>query len=103
MQRIMDTAQHPAAPGGRDTFIGHGVVNPIAALTASLPSEEGIPVASNIRVPADLPPPDNRNWTPMIVALAGAGGGLIALLITLFVVHTIRRNRPGSPGVRKPV
>jgi membrane-anchored mycosin MYCP len=102
MQRIMDTAQHPAAPGGRDTFIGHGVVNPIAALTASLPSEEGIPVASNIRVPADLPPPDNRNWTPMIVALAGAGGGLIALLITLFVVHTIRRNRPESPGAGKP-
>jgi membrane-anchored mycosin MYCP len=96
MQRIMETAQHPAAPGGRDTFIGHGVINPIQALTASLPSEEQIPAASNIRLPSDLPPSDSRNWTAMIVALAGTGGGLIALLVTLFVVHTIRRSRSGG-------
>jgi membrane-anchored mycosin MYCP len=100
MQRIMDTAQHPAAPGGRDTFIGHGVINPVQALTASLPSEEQIPVASNIRLPSDLPPSDSRNWTPMIVALAGTGGGLIALLVTLFVVHTVRRSR-SEDGPRK--
>jgi membrane-anchored mycosin MYCP len=30
----------------------------------------------------------------MIVALAGTGGGLLILLITVFVMHTIRRNRP---------
>lgn len=34
----------------------------------------------------------------MIVALAGTGGGLVALLITLFVMRTIRRNRPEPTG-----
>jgi membrane-anchored mycosin MYCP len=29
----------------------------------------------------------------MQVAMIGSGGGLGALLLTLFVVHTVRRNR----------
>jgi membrane-anchored mycosin MYCP len=101
MHRITSTAQHPAAPGGRDNFVGYGVINPMAALTASVPSEEGIPPAKAVQLPADLPPPNGKDWTPMIVALAGAGGGLVALLITLFVVHTVRRNRPEPASTRK--
>jgi membrane-anchored mycosin MYCP len=30
----------------------------------------------------------------MQVAMIGAGGGVLLLLLTLFVVHTVRRNRP---------
>jgi membrane-anchored mycosin MYCP len=101
MRRITSTAQHPAAPGGRDTFVGAGVINPMAALTAAVASEEGIPAVKAVHLPSDLPPLNAKDWTPMIVALAGAGGGLIALLITLFVVHTVRRNRP-EPTTRKP-
>ncbi|SDY64671.1 membrane-anchored mycosin MYCP [Amycolatopsis xylanica] len=93
MKRITETAQHPAAPGGRDNFVGYGVINPMAALTSSLPSERGVKAPVPVRFPADLPPANNANWKPMVVALAGAGGGLVALLITLFVVHTVRRNR----------
>ncbi|RBM18445.1 type VII secretion-associated serine protease mycosin [Prauserella sp. PE36] len=93
INRITSTAQHPAAPGGRDNFVGYGVIDPMAALTAIVPEEEGIQPASPVALPSDMPPPDNRNWTPVIVALAGSGGALMALLITLFVVHTIRRNR----------
>jgi membrane-anchored mycosin MYCP len=94
MHRIEATAQHPGAPGGRDDFIGYGVVNPVAALTAIVPSEEGVAAAGAEQLPSGLPPAAYKNWTPMIVALVGTGGGLLILLITLFVVHTIRRNRP---------
>jgi membrane-anchored mycosin MYCP len=102
MNRITSTAQHPAAPGGRDTFVGFGVINPMAALTASVASEDGVPAAKAVQVPSDLPPLNAKDWTPMIVALAGAGGGLVALLITMFVVHTVRRNRPDPATPRKP-
>jgi membrane-anchored mycosin MYCP len=102
MNRITSTAQHPAAPGGRDAFVGFGVINPMAALTASVASEDGIPAAKAVQVPSDLPPLNAKDWTPMIVALAGAGGGLVALLITMFVVHTVRRNRPDPTTPRKP-
>lgn len=101
MNRITSTAQHPGAPGGRDAFVGFGVVNPMAALTASVASEDGIPPAKAVQVPSDLPPLNPKDWTPMIVALAGAGGGLVALVITMFVVRTVRRNRP-APTPRTP-
>lgn len=99
MERIKATSQHPAAPGGRDNFVGFGVIDPIAALTASVPAEKAQPV----QLPSDMPPGDNRAKTPMIVALAGTGGGLVALLITLFVVHSVRRNRAVAiPGRKTP-
>jgi membrane-anchored mycosin MYCP len=103
MNRIKVTAQHPAAPGGRDDYVGHGVINPMAALTATIPGEGSLESAEPEVVAADLPPANNRNWTPVVVALGGAGGALVALLVTLFVVHTIRRNRPdrGEPSSRK--
>ncbi|KHF45143.1 membrane-anchored mycosin MYCP [Saccharomonospora viridis] len=93
MHRIKFTAQHPPAPGGRDNFVGYGVIDPMAALTATVPSEENIPPAQAENLPSDMPPPNNRDWTPVTVALIGSGGALAALGITLFVVHTIRRNR----------
>ncbi|WET80306.1 type VII secretion-associated serine protease mycosin [Amycolatopsis sp. QT-25] len=100
MNRIKATAQHPAAPGGRDNFVGFGVVDPIAALTAIVPSEAD--KAKPVALPANLPPANDRDPAPMIVALAGTGGGLVALLITLFVVHSVRRNRPAAPARKTP-
>jgi len=101
MTRIKETAQHPAAPGGRDNFVGFGVIDPIAALTAIVPSEAD--KAKPVQLPANLPPANDRDPAPMIVALAGTGGGLVALLVTLFVVHSVRRNRPtASPGRKTP-
>ena len=97
--RIKATAQHPAAPGGRDNFVGYGVVDPLAALTADVPADGVTPGKASIQV-GTLPPADDRNWTPVIVALAGAGGGVLALLITVFVMHTIRRNRPADSPPR---
>ncbi|MFI5584114.1 S8 family serine peptidase [Amycolatopsis sp. NPDC051758] len=96
VNRIKETAQHPAAPGGRDNFVGFGVINPVAALTQSLPSEVGGMAPIPAQQMAQLPPADDRSSTPMIVALAGTAGGVVALLITLFVMRTIRRNRPAE-------
>jgi len=95
MERIENTAQHPAAPDGHSQYIGRGVINPVAALTtsgAATTAEQG--EIGPVR--AELPDPVSRDWTPIIVAFSGAGGALVALLITLFTVHTIRRNRPDS-------
>ncbi|GAA4540384.1 type VII secretion-associated serine protease mycosin [Amycolatopsis samaneae] len=96
MRRIVNTAQRPAAPGGHDNFVGHGVIDPMAALTASVSSEEGVPSVRPVQQVATLPPANNRDESAIIIALAGTGGGLVALLITLFVMHTIRRNRSGG-------
>ncbi|WP_328606217.1 S8 family serine peptidase [Amycolatopsis sp. NBC_00345] len=98
IQRIEATAQHPAAPGGRDEYVGYGVIDPVAALTANLPGDVGALATPKPMVQqAQLPPGDGQSSTPMIVALAGTGGGVLALLITLFVMHTIRRNRSTAP------
>jgi membrane-anchored mycosin MYCP len=104
MTRIKTTASHPAAAGGHDNLVGYGMINPIAALTAFIPAEENIPPDKAVDVPFDMPPPYERDWTPMQVAMIGSGGGLGLLLLTLFVVHTVRRNRrdeePSGPRHR---
>lgn len=101
INRIKETAQHPAAPGGRDNFVGYGVIDPVAALTQSLPSEVGNQAPIPSPQLAQLPPANDHDSTPMIVALAGTGGGIVALLITLFVMRTIRRNRPAETASRR--
>lgn len=101
INRIKETAQHPAAPGGRDNFVGYGVIDPVAALTQSLPSEVGNQAPIPPPQLAQLPPSNDRSATPMIVALAGTGGGVVALLITLFVMRTVRRNRPAETASRR--
>lgn len=101
MNRIKVTASHPAAPQGRDALVGHGMINPIGALTAMIPSELGIPADKPTDIVFEMPAPTTRNWTPMRVALIGSAGGVALLLLTLFVVHTVRvsrRNRDRSAG-----
>ncbi|MET0135217.1 MAG: serine protease, partial [Kibdelosporangium sp.] len=93
MNRIKMTSQHPAAPGGRDNLVGYGMINPIAALTAMIPAEAGIGADKALDLPPNMPPYVAKNWTPMNVALIGTGSGVVLLLLTLFVMHAIRRNR----------
>lgn len=93
MNRIKVTASHPAAAGGHNSLVGYGMINPIGALTAMIPAEEGIAPDEAIDIPFQMPPPHERNWTPVQVAVIGSGGGLGLLLLTMFVLHTVRRNR----------
>ena len=93
MNRIKVTASHPAATGGRDSLVGHGMINPVGALTAMIPSEQGIPADQPTNITFETAAPVERDWTPMRVALIGSAGGVALLLLTLFVVHTIRTSR----------
>ncbi|MGH3760646.1 type VII secretion-associated serine protease mycosin [Actinophytocola sp.] len=102
MERIKQTASHPAATGGRNNRVGYGMINPIGALTTMIPAENGIARDEAVDVPFEMPPPYERNWTPVQVAMIGSGGGLGLLLLTLFIVHTVRRNRREPDPSRPP-
>jgi membrane-anchored mycosin MYCP len=94
MDRIKATAQHPGNPSGRDHKVGYGMINPVAALTAELPSERpGAKPATPEQLITNLGPLNPPSSTPMIVALSGTGAGVGLLLLTLFIVHTVNRNR----------
>ncbi|MEJ2857454.1 MULTISPECIES: type VII secretion-associated serine protease mycosin [unclassified Saccharothrix] len=100
MERIKATAQHPGNPGGRDNKVGAGMVNPVAALTAELPSErKDFKPAEPSQVMTNLDPLNPPDPTPLIVALSGTGGGVGLLLLTLFIVHTVNRNRAKRAAV----
>ncbi|WP_433265755.1 type VII secretion-associated serine protease mycosin [Actinosynnema sp. CS-041913] len=93
MDRIKATAQHPGNPSGRDHKVGAGMINPVAALTAELPSEKGAKATNPPQVMTNLDPLNPPDHTPLIVALSGTGAGVGLLLLTLFIVHTVNRNR----------
>jgi membrane-anchored mycosin MYCP len=93
MNRITVTAAHPAATGGRDNLVGYGMINPIGALTAMIPSEQGNKPDEAISITMEMPPPAVRDWTPVRVALIGSASGVGLLVMTRFIVHTVRRNR----------
>ncbi|NUT46881.1 MAG: type VII secretion-associated serine protease mycosin [Saccharothrix sp.] len=94
MDRIKATAQHPGNPSGRDHKVGYGMINPVAALTAELPSEQpGVKLTTPPPVLTDLGPLNPPSSTPVIVALSGTGAAVGLLLLTLFIVHTVNRNR----------
>jgi membrane-anchored mycosin MYCP len=98
MNRVKQTASHPAATGGHNSRVGYGMINPIGALTTMIPSEDGISSDEAIASPFQMPPAQPRDWSPEQVAMIAAGGGVALLLLTLFIVHTVRRNR----RVREP-
>ncbi|HEY3607450.1 MAG TPA: type VII secretion-associated serine protease mycosin [Pseudonocardiaceae bacterium] len=94
MFRIEATAQHPSGPGGRNNQIGFGIIDPVAALTAVVPGENGVPAVGGTQIPAQVPLAAVKDWGPMRVALIGTVSAVALLLGTLFVVRTVRRRRP---------
>lgn len=98
MARIEATAlQAPGIDGHRDS-LGHGMIDPVAALTDVLPAEHGAAPAQRSASPLDgLVPQPRKDPVPTVVALAGAGAGLVALAVTGFVVYTVQRARRRTP------
>ncbi len=88
--RIEDTAI-PAA-GGHDHAIGHGVVDPVAAVTGV--RRAGRPAASTTTIAA--PPPDPG--PPGAGTGAGVAAGALALGLLALVVVTLLRPRDGRGG-----
>ncbi|WP_281168833.1 S8 family serine peptidase [Thermocrispum municipale] len=93
IRRIERTAQHPGAADGRDQFVGYGIIDPVAAVTAELPEESSATETENKALPSDLPPLNEPDPTPMYVALGGTAGAALALSITLFAVRSVRRSK----------
>lgn len=91
MDRITGTAQAPGT--GRNDRIGHGLVDPVAALTAQLPD---VPVHQGADIPRAIapptPPPDVDPLPRRIATI-----GTIVLLSTLAIGYAVsipyRRNR----------
>lgn len=97
MARIKTSASHPSATGGRNNQVGYGMINPLAALTMYMPAEHGVQPTAGQQMIQTMPPLHTKNWTPMLVALIGTAAAIGGLGVTLFVVHTIRRNRLREP------
>ncbi|MEO9328364.1 type VII secretion-associated serine protease mycosin [Gordonia aurantiaca] len=93
MDRIIATAH---APGdGHDQKVGHGVVDPVAALTAEIPTENG-PRAQSAPIAAPPPrtPPDH---TARNVAIAGTGVSIAVIAAVLAIALPHRRVRKLDP------
>lgn len=87
MDRIIATAHAPG--NGRDHRIGHGVVDPVAALTAELPDSPPSTAASApIAAPPAPPAPDH---TARNVALIGTGVTVAVIAAVLAIALPHRR------------
>ncbi|MFT4127436.1 MAG: type VII secretion-associated serine protease mycosin [Gordonia sp. (in: high G+C Gram-positive bacteria)] len=94
IDRIVATAHAPGT--GRDQVVGHGVIDPLAALTAEFP---GTPRPDPnrtrpIAAPAPEPAADHR---PRSIALVGAGLCVTAVAVVLAVSLPHRRVRRLDP------
>ncbi|MEV0252241.1 type VII secretion-associated serine protease mycosin [Nocardia sp. NPDC050712] len=91
IDRIKRTAHAPGI--GRDDKIGHGLIDPVSALTAYLPDQpaaEGGPAPRAIAPPFRPPAPDPL---PRRVAVFGAAGCVALLVIGAAVAIPFRRER----------
>ncbi|HJP78853.1 MAG TPA: type VII secretion-associated serine protease mycosin, partial [Pseudonocardiaceae bacterium] len=93
MYRIETTAQHPSGPEGRNNQVGFGLINPVAALTALIPGQNGVPAAETTSIKAQVPNSGEDDALPMRVALIGIGGAVIVLLAVYFVMRTRRHGK----------
>ncbi len=90
--RIEATAQHPTSGlDGRNNQVGFGIIDPVAALTAAVPGQNGVPAVTNTTIKPVLPMAVLKDWTPVRVALIGTAVATTLLLTTLLVVRTVRR------------
>ena len=92
INRLIATARPPAA--GVDNEVGHGIVDPVAALTYDLPAGEPLPAQGQSSPLILPPPPPPRDMTPVWVALGGVAA--IAVLATGTVgLSALLRERKG--------
>ncbi|KZE99178.1 type VII secretion-associated serine protease [Rhodococcus sp. EPR-157] len=96
IERIEATAHAPAE--GWNPLVGHGVVDPLAAVTGQVDGLRGTAPADAVAIPMPTVPvpPDTR---PRSVALAGAAAVGVVLVLGLGVSIPLRkRARPHSAG-----
>ncbi|MFN2477936.1 MAG: type VII secretion-associated serine protease mycosin [Pseudonocardiaceae bacterium] len=94
MHRIEQTAQHTGARGGRSEELGYGMIDPVAALTAVLPEEQGAASAPMNAAKVSgfqTPPPDDTH--PRTVALVGSAAALLLLGLIVVIAQTTKRHQ----------
>jgi len=91
VNRIEATADGAAGPG-----TGHGLVNPVQAVTAVLPEDRTQPVARHVLVSRPAVP-DTRGRT-VAVAIAGGALGLVLTVVAAAVVIPAGRRRGWRAG-----
>jgi membrane-anchored mycosin MYCP len=93
ISRIERTAEHPSAPGGKNDYVGYGMIDPAAALTAVLPGESGTspsPRSGPATLPAAVAHHDpDRN--ARLVALIGTLALLVVAASAGIALSTRRR------------
>ncbi|MGV9710587.1 type VII secretion-associated serine protease mycosin [Gordonia sp. NPDC003424] len=92
MDRITRTAHAPGA--GHDSQIGHGVIDPVAALTHEIPGELPDPnAAQQIAAPSARGVPDHSTRD---VALIGAGvcAAVVVVVLAISLPRRVRRPDP---------
>ena len=89
INRLLATSRAPAR--GIDNQVGHGIVDPVAALTYDIPAGE--PVGpQRLSAPLVLAPPKvGRDMTPVWVAAAGVGGLAMLCSVVLGCAALLRR------------
>lgn len=95
VRRLRDTAYPP--PGNApDPFLGSGVVDPAAAVTAEFPTAEGKPAITPAAV--HMPPPEDH--TPEVTAaLVATAAAIVVAAVTIAAVVIPRgRKRGWRPG-----
>ncbi|WP_243791572.1 type VII secretion-associated serine protease mycosin [Saccharopolyspora gloriosae] len=98
MDRIETTSLSPGGPNGRNDIVGHGMIDPMAALSDIVPGEHGKEPApaKPARLGADVLP--QTDWAAMTISLGGALGGIGAVLFTAFLLNAIRTVRARRAG-----
>ncbi|CAM2823414.1 type VII secretion-associated serine protease mycosin [Prescottella defluvii] len=90
IERIEATAHAPAE--GWNPFVGHGVVDPAAAVTADLPPG-GVPAGRPLSVPVAAPRPVEEDTRPRTVALAATGAIVVVAALGVLASFPLRRRR----------
>jgi membrane-anchored mycosin MYCP len=88
INRLLSTARAPAR--GVDNQVGHGIVDPYAALTWDVPAGDPVPpehLSSRLVLP---PPLVGRNMTPVWIALAGIGVVAICVATAVGLASILR-------------
>jgi len=88
ISRLIRTARPPAR--GVDNQIGHGIVDPVAALTYDVPPGEAAPperLSAPLAVARPVPP---RNMTPVWAALAGIAAVAAGSVVTVGAASLMR-------------
>lgn len=100
--RVERTAVHPAADGGRNDYVGYGMVDPTAALTDVLPGESASAPAQRYgpqTLPAARPHRDPER-SARSTALLGTLGLFVLIVVGLVATATRRRRAAGLSARR---